>query len=179
MSGGLAMAYAAQHPVRGAVTVDNPPDVRPFAALVRRLEPALRSPAFTETFAAVFQASMGLDLIPADIRETVLGGQRIRQDLVLGYWTEVLTTEPHVLQARIDGLCVAIDAPVLGIFGRELAPSDRERLARLPDAACEVWPDHGHFVHLVDPYRFADRLLAFVEHCATTIPAAAVGRSGG
>ena len=55
--------------------------------------------------------------------------------------------------------------PVLAIFGRELAPSDRERLARIPDAAWEVWPDHGHFVHLVEPDRFADRLLGFVEQC--------------
>lgn len=173
MSGGLAMAYAAEHPVRGAVTVDQPPDLRPFASLVRRLEPALRGEAFAETFSAVFQASMGLDLLPADIRSAVLAGQRIRQDLVLGYWTELLSTEPDVLQARVDRLVDAIDVPVLGIFGRALAPSDRERLARIPDAAWEVWPDHGHFVHLVEPRRFADRLLAFVKHCETAAPRAA------
>src|SRR5215210_1317165 len=75
MSGGLAMAYAAEHPVRGAVTVDGPPDVRPFATLARRLEPALRGAAFAETFGAVFQDSMGLDLLPADMRSGVLAGQ--------------------------------------------------------------------------------------------------------
>jgi len=172
MSGGLAMAYAAEHPVRGAVTVDGPPDLRPFASLAQRLEPALRGDAFADTFGAVFQASMGLDLLPADIRRTVLAGQRIRQDLVLGYWAELLSTEPDVLQARVDRLMREIDVPVLAIFGRELAPSDRERLARIPDAAWEVWPDHGHFVHLVEPNRFADRLLTFVEHCETAVPLA-------
>jgi pimeloyl-ACP methyl ester carboxylesterase len=165
MSGGLAMAYAAEHPVRGAVTVDQPPDLRPFASLVRRLEPALRGEAFAETFGAVFQASMGLDLLPAGIRRAVLAGQRIRQDLVLGYWAEILTTEPDVLQARVDRVVNTLDVPLLGVFGRELTPPDRERLARIPDAAWEVWPDHGHFVHLVEPDRFTDRLLAFVEHC--------------
>lgn len=173
MSGGLAMAYAAEHPVRGAVTVDGPPDLRPFASLARRLEPALRGEAFAETFRAVFQASMGLDLLPADVRSAVLAGQRIHQDLVLGYWTELLGSEPDVLQARVDRLLDAIDAPVLGIFGRQLTPADRERLGRIRDAAWELWPDHGHFVHLVEPNRFADRLLAFVEHCETAAPRAA------
>jgi pimeloyl-ACP methyl ester carboxylesterase len=165
MSGGLAMAYAAEHQVRGAVTIDGPPDVRPFAALVRRLEPALRGDAFADTFCTVFQASMGLELLPADIRNAVLAHQRIRQDLVLDYWTELLSVEPDVLQTRVDRLINAIDAPVLAIFGRELAPFDRERLARIPGAALEIWPDHGHFVHLVEPSRFADRLLTFVEAC--------------
>jgi pimeloyl-ACP methyl ester carboxylesterase len=165
MSGGLAMAYAAEHPVRGAMTIDGPPDLRPFAAVVRRFDPALRGDAFTETFRTVFQASMGLELLAADIRSTVLAGQRIRQDLVLGYWAELVSTDPDVLQMRVDRSIDAIDAPLLGIFGRELAPSDRERLARIPGAAWETWPDHGHFVHLVEPSRFADRLLGFVEHC--------------
>ena len=169
MSGGLAMTYAAQHPVRGAVDVDGPLDVRPFASLIHRLEPALRGDAFAETFRDVFQASMGLDRLAADIRTAVLGGQRIRQELVLGYWAELLDSEPDVVQARIDRALDAIDAPVLGVFGRELQPSDRERLARLPEVAWEEWPD-GHFVHLVEPDRFADRLLAFVEQCETRAP---------
>jgi pimeloyl-ACP methyl ester carboxylesterase len=173
MSGGLAMAYAAEHPVRGAVTIDGPPDVRPFAALVRTLEPALRGEGFEETFRTVFQASMGLELLPAGVRSTVLAGQRIQQDLVLDYWTELLSTQPDVLQARIDCLIEAIDSPVLGIFGRELAPPDRERLARIPGAAWEIWPGHGHFVHLLEPSRFADRLLTFVDHCEATAPRAA------
>ena len=173
MSGGIALAYAAQHPVRGAVDVDGPLDVRPFASLVHRLEPALRGDAFAETFRTVFQASMGLDQLAPDVRELALAGQRIRQDLVLGYWAEILGSEPDDLQARIDRALDAIDVPVLAVFGRELTAPESERLARVPDAACEVWRDFGHFVHLVDPARFAARLLAFVEHCTATAAAAA------
>jgi pimeloyl-ACP methyl ester carboxylesterase len=164
MSGGLAMAFAAEHPVRGVVDVDGPLDVRPFASLLHRLAPALRGHAFPQIFRDVFQASMGLDRLAPDVRDAVLARQRIRRDLVLAYWAELLESEPDVLQAGIDRAVDAIDAPLLGVFGRELQPSDRERLARIPDAACEEWPD-GHFVHLVDPDRFADRLLAFVAHC--------------
>jgi len=166
MSGGLAMVYAARHPVRGVVTVDSPPDVRPFAALVRRLEAALRGEAFPETFERVFQASMGLDLLAPDVRAAVLAGQRMDRDLVLGYWAQLLETDPAGLQARADTITASIAAPVLAIFGRELAPGDRERLARLPHAECEVWDGAGHFAHLADPERFAGRLRAFVERCA-------------
>jgi len=167
MSGGLALFYAAQHPVLGAVAIDNPPDIREFATLAHRLEPALCGAQFSETFRNVYQASMGLDLIPADIRRAVLAGQRVSQDLVVGYWAELLSTEPDAMQARIDRIIGRIDVPVLRIFGRELASPDRERLAGIPDAAYEVWPDCGHFVHLVEADRFAQRLLAFVEHCET------------
>src|SRR4051794_29769780 len=101
MSGGLAMAYAAQHPVRGAVNVDGPLHVRPIASVVHRLEPALRGDAFAETFGDVFQSSMGLERLRPDVRELVLAGQRIRQDLVMGYWAEILELEPDELQARV------------------------------------------------------------------------------
>ena len=174
MFAGLALTYAAAHPALGAVTVDARPDVRPFAVLLRRLDPALRGDAFAETFHGVFEASMGLDLIRPPNARGRPRRSRIGQELVVGDWTELLTSEPEVVQARIDRLLEAIDVPVLAVFGREPEPTDRERLARIPDAACEVWPDHGHFVHLVEPNRFADRLLAFVEHCETTAaPAAA------
>jgi pimeloyl-ACP methyl ester carboxylesterase len=171
MSGGLAAAYAAQHPVRGAVDIEGPLDVRPFASLVHRLEPALRGPAFAETFTDVFVASMGLERLSADVRELVVAGQRIGQGLVLGYWAEVLGVEPDHLQAHVDRALDAIDVPVLAVFGRELTAPEDERLARIPDATCEVWRDSGHFVHLVEPDRFAERLLAFVEHCTTAADA--------
>ncbi|HHO58195.1 MAG TPA: alpha/beta hydrolase, partial [Oceanithermus profundus] len=33
--------------------------------------------------------------------------------------------------------------------------------ARIPGAAVEVWPDYGHYPHLVDPDRFVERLRTF------------------
>ena len=152
------MLYAAQHPARGVVTLDSPPDLRAFARLVHRLEPALRGAAFVETFERVFQTSMGLDLLAADARAAVMAGQRIDQDLVLGYWTERLDTDPEALQTRIDRLITTIQAPVLALFGHDISPSDRTRLNTIPHADVEEWTGFGHFVHLVDPDRFASRL---------------------
>ena len=169
MFGALALTYAATQPVRGVVTVDNPLDVRPFARLVRQLEPALRRDAFAETFQRVFQASMGLDLLDPAVRARVLAGRRIRPDLVLGYWTELLDTDPEALQARIDRLITTIEAPVLAIFGHDISPSDRSRLNTIPHADLEEWTGFGHFVHLVDPDRFASRLMAFTGRCDATI----------
>ena len=160
MSGGLAMTYAATQPVRGVVTVDAAPYVRPFGRLLRELEPALRGDAFAETFARVFQPTLGLELLPA----AMMPAQRIRQEVVLGYWEELLQTHPDMLQARIDGLINTIEAPVLGVFGRALEPADRVRLARVR-AEVEEWPGRGHFVHLAERDRFAERLLAFAARC--------------
>jgi hypothetical protein len=42
---------------------------------------------------------------------------------------------------------------------------ERERLGRLPDVQIEEWAGDRHFVHLVDPERFATRLRTFVDHC--------------
>ena len=89
--GGLAAFYAAAYPVRGFVMVDSFPDLRPFVRLVHQLEPALRGPAFEQAFAP-FQQSLGLDRVSEPLRSEVLTGQSIRQDLVLGYWDELLGT---------------------------------------------------------------------------------------
>jgi len=170
MFGALALTYAAAHPVRGAVIVDNSLDVRPFARLVRQLEPALLSNAFEETFQRVFQASMRLDLIAPDVRAHVLAGQRIRQDLVLGYWTELLQTDPEALQDRIDRLVGTVSVPVLAIFGDEIPSMERLRLQRVLGAEVEEWSGSGHFVHLVHPDRFVTRLLAFAAGCEANAP---------
>lgn len=95
----------------------------------------------------------------------VLDTHKVNQDVVLGYWDQVLTTEPAELQAWIDDAAARIQVPCLAVFGRPATDGERERLGRLPDAQIEEWAGGGHFVHLVDPGRFAATLRTFVEHC--------------
>jgi pimeloyl-ACP methyl ester carboxylesterase len=167
MSGGVAMLYAARYPARGAVTVDSPANLIPFAELVRRLEPALRSPGFAQAFGA-FQESMGFARIPEPLRSEVRAAQEVRQDVVLGYWDELMRSEPEVLQARVEQVAATLDVPVLAVFGRQLASDERDYFHRLlPGAELEEWPGCGHFVHLAEADRFAARLRAFVDACAT------------
>ena len=165
MSSRVAMIYAASYPARGAVTVDFPVDVVSFAEMVQRLEPALRGPGFAQAFEPV-QRSLGLDLIPEPLRSEVLAAQEVRQDLVLGYWDEVMRYEPEQVQARVDEVAAAIGVPVLAVFGQQLSSDQRDHLRRLvPGIQLEEWPGSGHFVHLADPDRFAARLREFVDFC--------------
>jgi pimeloyl-ACP methyl ester carboxylesterase len=56
----------------------------------------------------------------------------------------------------------------LGVFGRAITDDEHERLGWLPDAQLEQWTGDGHFVHLVDPDRFATRLRQFIDYCTAT-----------
>jgi pimeloyl-ACP methyl ester carboxylesterase len=161
----LAGMYAANHAVSGVVVVDQPLLIRPMAELVHRLEPALRSDNFRAAFEPIRQ-SIGVELIPEPERSRIAAGQRIKQDLVLGYWHEMLSTTPDELQARIDAVARAISAPFLGVFGQTLDQQTRAHmLALVPGAEIEEWPGCGHMVHLVEPARFASRIAAFANGC--------------
>lgn len=97
--------------------------------------------------------------------QQVLDTHQVEQDVVLGYWDQVLTTDPAELQAWIDAKAAGIQAPCLAVFGRQATDGERERLGRMPDAQIVEWAGDGHFVHLVDSGRFTARLRAFVDYC--------------
>jgi pimeloyl-ACP methyl ester carboxylesterase len=162
MSAGIAGFYAADFPTSGIVFVDSGPEIKPFAELAQRLQPALRSPQFPQVWQP-FEESLGLDLIPERTRSLVYEAHKVDQQVVLGYWGFLLRTDPDDLQKLVDAQVRAIDVPVLGVFGREATPGERERFGWSPHAELEEWVGDGHFVHLVDPARFAARLLRFVE----------------
>ena len=144
--------------------MDQATEILPFAQMLHQVAPMLRGPAFGQVWPGI-ENSLGLDRIPEPARTLVLETHKVNQDVVLGYWDQVLGTEPARLQAWIDDKAATIQVPCLAVFGRPATDGERERLARLPDAQIEEWPGEGHFVHLVDPGRFAARLRAFVEHC--------------
>lgn len=101
MAGGLACLYASEHATRGVVVLDNAPDIRPVAQLVRQLEPALRGSGFAHAWQA-FGSSLGLERIPEPERSLVTADRVVYQDVVLGYWDRLLRTDPAKLQAQID-----------------------------------------------------------------------------
>ena len=59
----------------------------------------------------------------------MLDTHKVRQDVVLGYWDQVLTTDPAELQAWIDGKATGIGVPRLAVFGRAGEPGPRNRFA--------------------------------------------------
>jgi hypothetical protein len=70
---------------------------------------------------------------------------------VLAYWHELMSTDPGILQDRIDAMTGSIHAPVLALFGRQPGAEERDRFALLPAAKVEAWVGGGHFLHLADP----------------------------
>ena len=110
-----------------------------------------------------FQESMAIDRVPEPLRSLVYESQRIEQDVVVGYWDEVLRSDAEELQARIDAGIASTDVPVLAVLGRVLPDTSGHGLARVRDLELEEWPGLGHFPHLVQPDRFAARLRAFID----------------
>jgi pimeloyl-ACP methyl ester carboxylesterase len=159
--GVIATIYAARYPARGVVNVDQPLQVEPFAQLVRSLAGPLRGPGFAQVWEQ-FEASMGIGLLPQDRQELLRSHRHVRQDLVTGYWREVLDEPPGRLAGKTaDGLAALRDAkvPYLFVAGHEL---DDDYLnwqnQMLPQAEVTVWPGSGHFPHLAQPGRFAELL---------------------
>jgi pimeloyl-ACP methyl ester carboxylesterase len=175
MSGAIASIYAATFPTLGAVSVDQSADVRPHSRAMHELWPALNGPGFASAFDA-FERSMGLEKVRQPLRSEILASQRILPEVVLGYSAELVDVEPDEMQAQIENEMMRITCPYLAVFGRPLPSGEaRYMLDRLKRLQITEWPDGGHFVHLVDPDRFTERLRSFIEFCAQseTVPAAA------
>ena len=164
MSAAVAGLYASTYPTRGIVLVDQATEVLPFAQMLHQIAPMLRGPAFQQVWPNI-ENSLGLDRIPEPTRTLVLDTHKVEQDVVLGYWDQVLTTDPAELQAWIDAQVAGIQVPCLAVFGRTATDGERARFDGMPDVQIEEWAGDGHFVHLVDPARFATRLRTFVDFC--------------
>jgi pimeloyl-ACP methyl ester carboxylesterase len=148
-------------PVAGVVNVDQPLQVEPFARLVRSLAGPLRGPGFAQVWEQ-FEASMGIGLLPQDRQELLRSHRHVRQDLVTGYWREILDEPPGELARKTaDGLAVVRDAklPYLFVAGHDPGPEYLGWMNReLPQSEVVVWPGGGHFPHLAQPGRFAELL---------------------
>lgn len=165
MGAAVAALYAGTYPTRGLVMVDQATEILPFARMLRRIAPVLRGPAFGQAWRNI-ESGLGLDRIPEPVRTLVLDTHTVEQDVVLGYWDQILTTDPTGMQAWIDAKTAGIRVPCLAVFGRSATDGERRRLDDMADVQIEEWVGDGHFVHLVDPRRFATTLRDFVDHCA-------------
>jgi pimeloyl-ACP methyl ester carboxylesterase len=163
IAGVIATVYAAEYPTRGVINVDQSLQVAPFAGLARSLADKLRGPAFPAVW-QMFAASMHIELLPDAGQELVRSSSRPRQDLVLGYWQEVLDRPASELADMVGATLAAVRAagvPYLVVAGDDLEAGYREWLTEmLPQAAVTVWPGSGHFPHIAHPGRFAACLAA-------------------
>lgn len=162
LGGAVVSAYAAGGTCRGVVNVDQPLRLGAFQAALAELEPALRGTAdeLRDAVGTIFDQMAG----------PLAGGERWRvdhlrepePDVVLGVWGLVLDSTAEELDAIVEGVVGAVTVPYLSLHGIDPGPDYGDWLtSRIPTATLEVWPDHGHYPHLVDQQRFVRRVVEF------------------
>ncbi|MEV4539822.1 alpha/beta fold hydrolase [Asanoa sp. NPDC049518] len=163
LGGVLATMYAAAYPTRGVVNVDQPLLPGGFATMLRRVKPVLRGPDYAQVWQSLMDR-MGVDLLPPDARRLVEATGTPEQDLLLGYWNELLTEPAERLVDRRKSDLAIIRAGGVAyhyVTGAEPDPAYRRWLeAALPDVAVTVLPGSGHFPHLAHPREVAGILAA-------------------
>jgi pimeloyl-ACP methyl ester carboxylesterase len=160
MGGIVVTAYAAAHPCRGVLNVDQSIALADFQALVRSVEDTLRGPGFDELMSSFIDSLEG----PLSEAEAARIGalRRPIQEVVLGVWAPVMELSADELDALVTTLTADVRVPYLAVHGADPGPGYGEWLRRLiPTATVEVWDGDGHYPHLVEPTRFVERLRAF------------------
>ena len=154
----LATAYAARHPVRGVVNIDQPLQVGGFADFLRQYAPMLNSDDYLKVWEMLL-AGMHVDELPPAARELVRTASTPRQDLFLGYWKELIDAPAGQTDENMTRALAAIRAtgvPYQYIAGSAVDPGYRAWLAAaLPEAQITELPGSGHFPHLVHPAEVA------------------------
>ena len=165
LGGAVVTALGAAGGVRSVTDIDQSLRLSAFKDQVGQVEELLRDPqAFGPVMHGLFQELMGPTLPEAE-RARLTQLRRADQDVVLGVWQVLLESSPAEVDATIDAALAGYRrhaVPYLSIFGADPGEGYQRWLsARIPGALVELWPDHGHYPHLVAPDRMADRLRAF------------------
>ncbi len=162
LGGLVASAYGAMFASRAIINIDQPLRLAAFKDGLGQLEPLLRgdTASFEMAMEMVFGSLFG-PLAPNEIaRLNAL--RRVDQKVVLGIWAAVLDSNLEELDAMVDELVAGINVPYLSLHDTDTGGEYANWLrARVPTAIVELWPDHGHYLHLVDSARFLERVRSF------------------
>ncbi len=158
LGGVLATVYAARHPARGVVNVDQPLLVGGFQDVLRRAGSVLRGPRYGQVWDGLL-AGMHVERLPADAQELVRAADTPPQDLLLGYWDEIMTRSVEELTRQRTHDMATLrtrGVPYHYISGNDLEPRHLSWLKWvLPDVTDTVLPGGGHFPHLAHPAELA------------------------
>ncbi len=162
LGGAVASAYAATYPTRGVVNIDQPLALAGFKELLMSAEAVLRGDH--ETFEATVRSLFGTFYPPLSTEEQarLVACSHPEQDVVLGVWDVVFSLTIDELDALVDSIARTIRSPYLALHGSDPGRDYANWLQKtIPRAQLEVWPDHGHYPHYLDPQRFCERLTRF------------------
>ena len=162
LGGEVVSAMAAAVDPTGVINVDQPLELSGFHTGLAPAAPLIRGT--TEEFdgfvAGLFATLYGPLPVAEQDRLRALG--RPDQEVVNGIWKVVIDGPVAELDALTDAVLAGVTAPYLSLHGTDPGPDYPAWLtARCPTATVEVWPDHGHYPHLLDPERFLARVTEF------------------
>ncbi|MCL4158159.1 UNVERIFIED_CONTAM: hypothetical protein GTU68_009300 [Idotea baltica] len=165
LGGAVVSAAGAALDVATIVNVDQSLDLGGFKEQLGSIEPMLRDPAsFPLVIAGLFDQMLG-EKIDASERARLGALRQADQAVVLGVWNDILTNSTEEMNAIVDGALATFatsPCPYLALFGIDPGPQYEQWLTDRVQGACvELWPEHGHYPHLVDPDRFIARLQLF------------------
>lgn len=164
LGGTVVTAMASVTEFRAVINVDQPLTLADFQATLRQLEPMLRGDdaSFQTAMAMVFDAMRGP--LSEEQHQRLAALRRPEKNIVLGVWDPVLTLASADLDAMVAAMTRTITSPYLSLHGIDPGQHYASWLAaNIAGATTEVWPDNGHYPHLVDPQRFVDRINAFID----------------
>ena len=162
----IASIYASKYPASGVVNVDSPVRVEPLAQMVQSIAPQLHDD-FDTVWSTIFRPSMHIERVPEVHRHLLRAGDDVDQQLVLGYWADLLLRSVDDVAAFVETTMRRLaDAgmPYLAVTREPFSAEDQAwLLERLPQAELAVWPVGHHFPQLERPEGFAALMLAFAE----------------
>ena len=167
LGGLLATLLGALIPVRSIVNVDQSLRLGSFMELVRKIAPRLRGPEFCDAMNEEMELLAGSQL-PERIREE-LRAYRVeaRKPVVHGLWLPLVDQDEAALTATLLPVLSQLRAPYLSLHGDDPGAGYAEWLRGvMPSAQTEIWPGQGHWLHRIEPGRFALRVRAFQRSVA-------------
>jgi pimeloyl-ACP methyl ester carboxylesterase len=154
----VALLYGAVYGPRSIVAID------PVGLYLPDLADAL-APYADRLRGDDFDAAFGeweahlLAPVPASQRAGLQAAIRPRAEVVRSYWSTLLTPgEAAATQAGFDAALAGISVPTLILLAEHPSERDAEVLAEVPSPTVEVCEGGTHFMHLLDPDRFATRI---------------------
>jgi pimeloyl-ACP methyl ester carboxylesterase len=169
IGGPIASIYASMHPTAGAVSIEAPIRLEPFAGMLAAVAPQLTGPGFGGLWSRL-EAGLLADRVPPEHRKLVEPRDLPVQDLFLRYQADLLERPlAEVVRWRDEGMAAvaAAGVPYLCLLANQPDPADVAWLAdRVPQAQVVVWPVEHHFPHLARPALFADLLGELVRGAA-------------